>query len=211
MTFSGIGGSFTAVFNKDQKTLVHGFRPRARVTFISKILMKSQFEIDTGIKIIPGSPQDLSALTVLLNEEESFARAIELIAATEDVQVQEPLTLQLKDTFARLDKQTLEPSLREVLEIPTVKLWRAILDTETESYPNIEISGEVVPVADAHGELLLPYSADVDPPVLSEVVMKSKPYRSIRKVLSDLLVKCHLRSQSSKRFVLSKLVQQPSS
>ncbi|WP_231361094.1 hypothetical protein, partial [Escherichia coli] len=76
--------------------------------------------------------QDLSALTVLLNEEESFARAIELIAATEDVQVQEPLTLQLKDTFARLDKQTFEPSLREVLEIPTVKLWRAILDTETE-------------------------------------------------------------------------------
>ena len=50
-----------------------------------------------------------------------------------------------------LDKRTLEPSLREVLEIPTVKLWRAILDTETESYPNIEISGEVVPVADAHG------------------------------------------------------------
>ncbi|WP_097497309.1 AAA domain-containing protein [Escherichia coli] len=163
VTFSGIGGSFTAVFNKDQKTLVHGFRPRARVTIRKQDIDESQFEIDTGIKIIPGSPQDLSALTILLNEEESFARAIELIAATEDVQVQEPLTLQLKDTFARLDKQTLEPSLREVLEIPTVKLWRAILDTETESYPNIEISGEVVPVADAHGELLLPYSADVDP------------------------------------------------
>ncbi|WP_142891011.1 hypothetical protein, partial [Klebsiella pneumoniae] len=100
---------------------------------------------------------------VLLNEEESFGRAIELIAASEDVQEQDPLTLQLKDAFARLDKQALEPALKEVLEIPTVKLWRAILDTETESYPNIEISGEVVPVADAHGELLLPYSADVDP------------------------------------------------
>lgn len=37
------------------------------------------------------------------------------------------------------------------------------LDTETESYPNIEVSGEVIPVADAHGELLIPYSADVDP------------------------------------------------
>lgn len=96
VTFSGIGGSFTAVFNKDQKTLVHGFRPRARVTIRKQDIDESQFEIDTGIKIIPGSPQDLSALTVLLNEEESFARAIELIAATEDVQVQEPLTLQLK-------------------------------------------------------------------------------------------------------------------
>jgi hypothetical protein len=102
---------------------------------------ESQFEIGTGIRIIPGSPQDMSALTVLLNEEESFARAIELITASEDVQEQDPLTLQLKDAFARLDKQALEPALKEVLEIPTVKLWRAILDTETESYPNIEVSG----------------------------------------------------------------------
>jgi hypothetical protein len=38
----------------------------------------------------------MSALTVLLNEEESFTRAIELIAAPEDVQEQDPLTLQLK-------------------------------------------------------------------------------------------------------------------
>lgn len=163
VTFTGIGGSFTAVFNKEQKTLIHGFRPRARATIRKQDIDESQFEIGTGIRIIPGRPQDMSALTVLLNEEESFTRAIELIAAPEDVQEQGPLTLQLKDAFARLDKQALEPALKEVLEIPTVKLWRAILDTETESYPNIEVSGEVVPVADAHGELLLPYSADVDP------------------------------------------------
>ncbi|MEB6117230.1 AAA domain-containing protein [Enterobacter roggenkampii] len=163
VTFTGIGGSFTAVFNKEQKTLIHGFRPRARATIRKQDIDESQFEIGTGIRIIPGRPQDMSALTVLLNEEESFTRAIELIAAPEDVQEQNPLTLQLKDAFARLDKQALEPALKEVLEIPTVKLWRAILDTETESYPNIEVSGEVVPVADAHGELLLPYSADVDP------------------------------------------------
>lgn len=163
VTFSGIGGGFTAVFHKELKTLIHGFRPWVRATIRKQDIDESQFEIGTGIRIIPGSPQDMSALTALLNEEESFARAIELIAAPEDVQEQDPLTLQLKDAFAKLDKQALEPALKEVLEIPTVKLWRAILDTETESYPNIEVSGEVVPVADAPGELLLPYSADVDP------------------------------------------------
>lgn len=163
VTFTGIGGSFTAVFNKGQKTLIHGFKPWARASIRKQDIDDSQFEIGTGIRIIPGSPQDMSALTDLLNKEESFARAIELFAASEDVQAQDPLTLQLKDAFARLDKQALEPALKEVLEIPTVKLWRAILDTETESYPNIEVSGEVVPVADAHGELLIPYSADVDP------------------------------------------------
>lgn len=163
VTFTGIGGGITAVFHKEQKTLIHSFRPWARSSIRKQDIDESHFEIDTGIRIIPGSPHDLSALTVLLNEEESFARAIELISASKDVQEQDPLTLQLKNAFARLDKQVLEPALKEVLEIPTVKLWRAILDTETESYPNIEVSGEVVPVADAHGELLLPYSADVDP------------------------------------------------
>jgi hypothetical protein len=108
--------------------------------FVSKILMKASSKL-VPASGLPGSPQDMSALTVLLNEEESFARAIELITASEDVQEQDPLTLQLKDAFARLDKQALEPALKEVLEIPTVKLWRAILDTETESYPNIEVSG----------------------------------------------------------------------
>ncbi len=163
VTFTGIGGSFSAMFSKKNKTLLYGFNPRARSSIRKQDIDESQFEIGTGIRITPGSPQDMSALTVLLNEEESFARAIELIAASEDVRVQDPLTLQLKDAFARLDQQALEPALKKVLEIPTVKLWHAILDTETESYPNIEVSGEVVPVADAHGELLIPYSADVDP------------------------------------------------
>jgi hypothetical protein len=35
-----------------------------------------------------------------------------LIAASEDVQEQDPLTLQLKDAFVRLDKQALEPALK---------------------------------------------------------------------------------------------------
>ncbi|HBY0536151.1 TPA: nuclease [Klebsiella pneumoniae subsp. pneumoniae] len=163
VTFTGIGGSFSAMFSKEQKTLLYGFNPRARSSIRKQDIDESQFEIGTGIRITPGSPQDMSALTVLLNKEESFARAIELITASEDIQSQDPLTLQLKDAFVRLDKRVLEPALKEVLEIPTVKLWRAILDTETESYPNIEVSGEVIPVADAHGELLIPYSADVDP------------------------------------------------
>lgn len=112
VTFTGIGGSFTAVFHKEQKTLIHGFRPWARTSIRKQDIDESQFEIGTGIRITPGSPQDMSALTVLLNEEESFGRAIELIAASEDVQEQDPLTLQLKDAFARLDKQALEPALK---------------------------------------------------------------------------------------------------
>jgi hypothetical protein len=145
---------------------------------------ESQFEIGTGIRITRQSAGYVG-VDSLLNEEESW-RAIELIAASEDVQEQDPLTLQLKDAFARLDKQALEPALKEVLEIPTVKLWRAILDTETESYPNIEVSGRwsrLQMLMESFFSLTLQTLTHL---ALSEVVMKSKPYRSIRKVLSDL-------------------------
>ncbi|MFV8408464.1 AAA domain-containing protein [Vibrio harveyi] len=171
VTFTGIGGSFSAMFCKQQQALLVGFKPWPRSSIRKQDIDDSQFEIGTGIRIIPGRPQEMSALTELLNEDESFARAIDLATASEEKQEQEQeqeegtgtLTLQLKEAFSKLDKQAVEPASTKTLEIPTVKLWRAILDTETESYPNIEVSGEIIPVADAHGELLIPYSADVDP------------------------------------------------
>ncbi|MDM3562520.1 AAA domain-containing protein [Proteus vulgaris] len=161
VTFTGIGGSFSAMFCKQQQALIFGFKPWARSSIRMQDIDDSQFEISTGIKIIPGHPQDMSALTELLNSDESFIRSIELATAPEEKQ--DNLALQLKEAFSRLDKQAVEPALIKALDIPTLKLWRAIQDTETESYPNIEVSGEVVPVADAHAELLIPYSADVDP------------------------------------------------
>lgn len=165
VTFTGIGGSFSAMFCKQQKALLVGFKPWPRTSIRKQDIDDSQFEIGTGIRVIPGRPQDMSALNTLLIEDESFARAIELATATEEKSGLEvdTLTLQLKEAFSRLDEQAVEPASAKTLEIPTAKLWRAILDTETESYPNIEVSGEIVPVADAHGELLIPYSADVDP------------------------------------------------
>lgn len=167
VTFTGIGGSFSAMFCKQQEALLVGFKPWPRTSIRKQDIDDSQFEIGTGIRVIPGRPQDMSALSALLNEDESFARAIELATAPEEKQESElevdTLTLQLKEAFSRLDKQAVTPVSAKTLEIPTAKLWRAILDTETESYPNIEVSGEIVPVADAHGELLIPYSADVDP------------------------------------------------
>ncbi|MDF1692252.1 MAG: AAA domain-containing protein [Zhongshania sp.] len=165
VTFIGIGGSFSAMFCKQQKALLVGFKPWPRTSIRKQDIDDSQFEIGTGIRVIPGRPQDMSTLTALLNEDESFARAIELATAPEEKTELEvdTLTLQLKEAFSRLDEQAVAPASAKTLEIPTAKLWRAILDTETESYPNIEVSGEIVPVADVRGELLIPYSADVDP------------------------------------------------
>ncbi|HAU4931115.1 AAA domain-containing protein [Aeromonas hydrophila] len=163
VTFTGIGGSFSAMYCKQQQALIVGFKPRPRSSIRKQDIDESQFEISTGIRIIPGRPHEMSSLTYILNEDEAFSRAIELAIEPEVNQDKNLLTLQLKEAFARLDKQAEQPISAKTLEIPTEKLWRAILDTETESYPNIEVSGEIIPVADAHGELLIPYSADIDP------------------------------------------------
>jgi len=162
--FTGIGGSFSAIYSKDQRTLIVGFKPRPRTSIRKQDVDESQFEISVGIRITPGHPQEMSALTKLLNEDDSFKRAVEVVTESDERQEQDnQLTTQLQDAFSRIDKRAVEPASAKTIEIPTAKLWRAIQDTETQSYPNIEVSGEVSPVADAHGELLIPYSADVDP------------------------------------------------
>ncbi len=163
VSFSGIGGTFTTMYSKELKALVAGFNPWPRSTIRKQDIDESQFEIGIGIRILPGRPHEMSSLTSLLNEAESFERAVELVTAPEEKEKGIELNRQLKEAFAKLEKKADERSLPRSLEIPTPKLWRAILDTETESYPNIEVSGNVIPVAGTHGELLLPYSADVDP------------------------------------------------
>ncbi|MGK4373404.1 hypothetical protein ACKU07_25090 [Enterobacter hormaechei] len=94
--------------------------PRGPRSSIPSILMKASSEKWYGYQDICASPQDMSALTVLLNKEESFARAIELITASEDIQSQIcPYSSVKRCLFARLDKRVLEPALKqEVLEIP---------------------------------------------------------------------------------------------
>ena len=164
VSFSGIGGGFTAIYHRRQKAFIVAKRPWQRTTVRKQDIDKSQVEISVGIRIIPGRYQDMSSLTKLLNNEESFLRAIELVSRPKNDQVTgRDITLQLKSAFAKIENHSDEVNQEKSLEIPTPKLWKAILDTETESYPNIEMSGEIIPVADAHGQLILPYSADVDP------------------------------------------------
>lgn len=162
VTFSGIGGSFSAMYCKQEQALLVGFKPWSRSSIRKQDIDESQFEISSGIKINPGRPHEMSELTKLINEDVSFSRTIELTTAPEEEQ-EETLTHQLKEAFLRLDKRAEESTSVKTWEIPTAQLWRAILDTETESYPNIEVSGEVLHVTDTRGELLIPYSADVDP------------------------------------------------
>lgn len=163
VTFAGIGGTFTAIYNKDQCNFVFGKAPRVRSSVNYRTEEESQFEITTGIKIIPGRPSQLSELSELLQNDEAFIREIESSKEPPHDIDDSGLSLQIKEIFERPDNVGNEVPAEIYTEISTQSLWRAILDTETESSPHIELNGSAMPPSDTESELILPYEADVDP------------------------------------------------
>ena len=158
----GIGGSVDCIFSLSQQAFVVGFSPRLRDSVKKQDADNSQLELDFPVEIKSGSAHDLSALSKGLKDNEEFHRAIDLALSKSDTPVaDDSLSFELKQAFKRLEN--LDPSIeREKIQISTRKLWQAILDTETESYPYIEVSGEPSAVSGTHDQLLIPYLSDVD-------------------------------------------------
>ncbi|WP_428827027.1 AAA domain-containing protein [Azonexus sp. IMCC34842] len=163
ITFAGIGGTFSAFYNKEQQCFVGGLTPRVRSDVHFKAAEESQFEIGTAIRIKPGRPAQFSELSELLRDDDAFHRAIEMLQAIQPEIDESELSQQLKEVFERSDVLDGEQDTGISVEISTQALWRAILATETESSPNIELNGGAMTPSDADSELILPYEADVDP------------------------------------------------
>lgn len=163
VTFSGIGGSFVAFYDKKQRCFVGGASPRMRSDVHFKSAEESQFEISTAIRIKPGRPAQLSGLSEYLRDDDAFHRAIEMLQMVPPEIDGSRLSQQLKDIFERADASIVEVSSDVTVDISTQALWRAILATETESSPNIELNGASIKPSDTDSELTLPYDADVDP------------------------------------------------
>jgi len=186
VTFNGIGGSFSTFYNKKKQEFITGFTPRKRSTISRRDISESQFEINCAVLIKPGRPNELGALSLYFKDSEPFDRAIRLLEykETESVLVdkqnsptikiihkpkkhKETLSLKKLSSNSRSNESDESEPVSEPIsvsvKIQTAKLWRAILDTETESNPKINVSGEVVPIPDSYGELIIPYTADTDP------------------------------------------------
>lgn len=163
VTFPGIGGSFVAFYNNEQQCFIGGASPRIRSDVHFKAIEESQFEISTAIRIKPGRPAQLSNLSEHLRSDDAFHRAIEMLRKAPPEIDESELSQQLKDVFDRADAFIGEGRPDVTVDISTCALWRAILATETESSPNIELNAPSVKPADSDAQLILPYEADVDP------------------------------------------------
>lgn len=163
VTFAGIGGFFSAFYNKDQESFISGSTPRSRSSVSGRDVEESHFEISTGIKIKPGRPSQMSELSELLRNDEAFNRAIALSSAAPEESENRVISQQLKEIFEKTEQSGNEERPGLTLEISTQALWRAILETETESSPHVEVNGSVMSPSDADAELIIPYEADIDP------------------------------------------------
>lgn len=163
VTFSGIGGVFVAFYDKDQRCFVGGAPPRIRSDVHFKAAEESQFEISTAIRIKPGRPTQLSGLSEHLHDDKAFHRAVELLQMVPPEIDESGLSQQLKDVFEKAEASIGSEHSDITVDISTQSLWRAILATETESNPNIELNGASIKPLDTDSELILPYEADVDP------------------------------------------------
>lgn len=163
VTFSGIGGSIVVFYNKEHRCFVGALAPRIRSDVHFRVAEESQFEISTAIRIKPGRPAHFSGLSEYLRDDDAFHRSIEMLQMVPPDIDESGLSQQLKGVFQRADSSIGEVRSGVAVDISTHALWRAILATETESSPNIELNGTSYKPSDSESELVLPYEADVDP------------------------------------------------
>ena len=161
VTFFGVGGYFSAIYDKQNQLFTYGIRPSSHSFIKSNNKEQSQLELNTGINIIPGQLRDMSALTDLLKNNEAFERAITFLDITQE-QENDELEIEYTDKPLSLESQqeTDNNNVNNEIRISTAKLWRDILDTELEALPNIEISGLQL---SKEGDLIILYSSDSDP------------------------------------------------
>lgn len=166
VTFVGIGGIFTAIYSTEKGAFIVGFNPRERSSISRRDREESQFELTCAIKISPGKPYDMSALTCLTDKHEAFHRSVKTIldmAFNQASSQFDDLSLEVEEAIERLEKTAESHLPISEIDISTSKLWQEILNTETQSLPNVEVDGDVERIEKMDGELVLPYSADIDP------------------------------------------------
>lgn len=159
----GIGGSVDLIFKVKDRAFVVGFEPHARSSVRRHDADQSQLELDFPIQVVPSGGFDLSELSKKLKENEAFSRAIDYALSKEswqEIVTADPASE--ASTFAPENDDETGVSSESELRISTQNLWKAILETETESYPYIEVSDGPRPVKDIKDQLIIPYQADVD-------------------------------------------------
>lgn len=159
--FSGIGGVFKAIFSSSEKVFFHGLKPIVRDSIRIKDIDDSSLAIDFPIRLIPGERNKLNNLTSKLVAFEPFTRAIE----TKLLEYKEEsgrTAAKPHIVSSSIKEESITKTVKSSTQISTNELWKAIIKTETESHPYIELKSEPIVDKNNDNHIRLMYSSDTD-------------------------------------------------
>ncbi|GHB74525.1 hypothetical protein GCM10008107_24970 [Psychrosphaera saromensis] len=170
ISFCGIGGIQKLFFDKVGFEFDHGMSPLIRDSVSRREVDNADFEVPFAIHIKQGRASQLGSLNRRIKQLYSFENAIKQFelkrkeankSLFENVESSENsernvVTELLSPAEINTPETTVEP-------ISTRDLWQAIIQTESESHPYVELTGEAMQHKDNKDVIVLPYEADKDP------------------------------------------------
>lgn len=167
ISFCGLGGIQKLFFDKANFEFEHGMSPLQRGSISRREIDNADFEVPFAIKIIQGRSSQLGHLNRRIKQLYSFENAIkqfELKHKGKDKPLRDndgsSENLALNETLLPTQVKSVETSVKP---ISTKELWQAIIQTESESHPYVELIGEPEQPKDHKDIIVLPYEAEKDP------------------------------------------------
>lgn len=166
ISFCGLGGIQKLFFDSNRFEFGHGMRPIKRDSISRRDVDNADFEVPFAIKIVQGSPSQLDSLNRRIKQLYSLENAIkqfELRRKEASLQFSDNVESTERHVGEFLPTPHAEDAETSGLRIPTRELWQAIIQTESESHPYVELTGEPMKHKDNKHVIVLPYEAEKDP------------------------------------------------
>jgi len=171
--FSGIGGNFLCTYDPSERKFGHVLFLNIQDEIWARDRNSAQYKIDCALQLTQNRHDDCSGLNKFFVENEDFLALVDDVQRlSKDKQAHKELAASAEAEVVKpteSEKQELsperEPSIDETphqvrkRDIPVNRLWKTIIDTETEGLPSIEVSEEPSSTRD-HTSLRIPYSSE---------------------------------------------------
>ncbi|UQS13307.1 AAA domain-containing protein [Pseudomonas sp. HS6] len=163
VSFDGVGGAFRATYDPKARSFIKAFAPRFQDSVRPREIHNADFEVDMNIKVSKAYYSNLGALTECMAQQVGFGELAASIFNEKSITPgsdDREAVLQLVDLNRTADLVPTSPESPSN-SYPVAKVWKAILETEPEALPSIEVADTPKMHKDRLG-LLIPYSAERD-------------------------------------------------
>lgn len=165
VVFSGVGGSFKAAYEPSSKTFTRGFKPSQQETVPHWVEGEAVFEVDVEINVAVSNASSLKELSAFMGNNPAFDALVVSILNTarapsgnQEAESSQGSSASSVDGGSGSDTQEDHVPEIKARSIQASKIWKAIMDTEVEGLPTLEVLSEPFLTKDKEG-LMIPYAA----------------------------------------------------